>query len=197
MYRGKIDHRFNIFDESRIHTCIKNQTWFAASSYNNTIFGIQGVFNNINFFLYCFDKKPSGEYFDVQIPELEKNESILPVSTRFSTNSVLFIMKTEITGKTSTRVYTISQDDGQILSHYRVEALPSDTHRNIHGKAFIGPSGTRGLILHATDDGIVQEKIGDNKIEKQLLLSETEQFVAETDSLIYYKKGILVIGDRG
>ena len=74
--------------------------------------------------------------------------------------------------------------------------MPSDTHRDIHGKAFVRPSGGYGFILHPTDDGVVQEVADRNRIGKLTLFSETEQLISESDSLLSYGQGIMVIGDK-
>lgn len=195
LHRGYVHPTLKTYVELQVFGFMKNQTWFVASPIDTSIFGFQRFFNNMQFFMMRFDRKKQ-EQHTINLPSLEQNESILSVSVRFAVSSILFLMKTEIRGKTYVRVFVIHLDDGHLISHYRVESLPSDTHRNIHGKAFAKPSGTNGFILHPTDDGIVQETIGNNRIENQTLLGETEQFVADGDSVLQYQQGIIVVGDK-
>lgn len=195
LYRGEWNNFVGQYVEKQISAIAENQTWFVASPLDTSVFGVQRVFNNFMFFLRKFSK-PGGEHYTVPIPALDDNESILSVSVRFAVSSLLFLMKTDIKGKSYVRVFVIHLSDGHLVSQYRVEALPSDTHRNIHGKAFAKPPETSGLILHPTDDGIVQEVMDKNSMGSQTLLGETEQFIADGDSLFQYQKGILVVGDK-
>lgn len=193
MYKGWFDKSINQYVEKQIGTFMDNQTWIAASLDGANVIGLQKYFNETHFFTLNFDK--GSNRHDIKMPQFENNESMLDISVKFSGGYAVILMKTEITGKTYTRVAVVSMD-GTLKSHYRVEALSSDTHRHIHGKLFVKPSGSNGLLLHATDDGIVQETIGNNKIEQQTLLSETEQFIAESDSLFTYQSGIVVVSDN-
>lgn len=196
LFRGDIHPMNRTFSEVGLGGVMKNQTWITASPMNDLVFGFQRFFGEMNYFLYRFDRRDTGERYDVQLPRLDDHESIIDASVQFAATSILFMMKTEISGRTYTRVFVIHRDNGDVLVNYRVEALSSDTHRNIHGKAFAKPSGSHGVILHPTDDGVVQEVLGATGVGKQTLLTETEQFVAETDKLDQFGDGILVVGDH-
>ncbi len=191
LYRGDVNH-LEIFAEKQIIAVMENQTWLAASPISSICFGFQRYFQNLAFFLVDFRKVEGGKWHDVKIPDLKDSENILDVDVQFSVASLLFLMKTEIKGKTFTRVFVIDQNNGNVRFSYSVEALSSDTHRNIHGKAFAQVKDT-AIILHPTDDGIVQEVVGTNK---QTLLPETEQFISESDHVFHYRNGILVAGDN-
>ena len=194
LYRCHIDPVLG-YVEDRLRAVMENQTWFDCSSVNGGLFGYQRFFNNLQFFFCQFEKK-TGDYFDIDIPDFEPHESMLDTAVYFTSNSVLLVVKTEIKGKIYTRVYVIRSSTGEILSHYRLESMPSDTHRNIHGKSFVRPSGTAGFILHPTDDGVVQEVVGQDRIGKLTIFAETEQFISESDSLINHGQGIIIVGDR-
>ncbi len=201
LYKGRVGTGASgitsgMYVEDQVINMMDDQTWFICSPVNDVVFGFQRFFQNYQFFLHRHEEGKSVKFFDVKIPALEQNESILSVSARFDASCVLFLMKTEIKGKTFTRVFVIHQHDGRILSQYCVEALSSDTHKNIHGKAFMRPGKGNGFILHPTDDGVVQEIVGDNAVGSMSLLSETEQFISETDSLLNFRSGILVVGDK-
>lgn len=148
----------------------------------------------MRFFTFRFDRKPNGEFWYPPInSKLQVNESILDVSLRFSGSSVLFLLKTEIAGKTFTHCFVLREDDVQ--RYYKVDAVSSDTHRNIHGKAFAA-SKDAFVILHPTDEGVVQEVVDQSSKSSFSLLSETEQFVSESDTIDQYRSGLLVTGDK-
>lgn len=193
MYVGKVDPILG-YVENKVRAVMEDQTWFEASPTSETIFGFQRYFSNIGCFVYTFGKQ--NLFCDVKLPDFEPHEAILDIATYFSDQSVLAMLKTEIKGKTYTRVYVIKSQTGELISQYRVESMPSDTHRNINGKAFMRPTGSLGIVLHPTDDGVVQEVVGQDCIGKLVLFSETEQFVCESDYLITYGSGIMVVSDK-
>jgi len=182
-------------EDRNITAVARSQTWVAASPHSDLLFGMQRFFNVLKFFVYRFDKQPQGELWWPDIAtNLKDNESIFDASFRFAGSSILLLLKTEIKGKTFTHVFVVRQDE--IKCHYRVDAISSDTHRNIHGKAFAVPSGMNGIILHPTDDGVVQEVI-DAQGKRQLsLMGETEQFVSDSDTIDQFRDGLLVTGDK-
>lgn len=194
LLRCQFSLKYGTMTDENINAVIKNQTWISASPYGSTVFGLQRAFNVFTYFVYSFDKNPKGEFWTKSLTDLEDNESVIDIATYFCGSSILLMLKTEITGKTFTRVYVLKED--QQIIKYRVPALASDTHRNIHGKAFMFANG-KGVILHPTDDGIVQEMLAaPDQPGAQSLMSETEPFIAESDSLLPYEKGIIVVGDK-
>lgn len=195
LFRGGHSYSLGQFVEKQIGSVIKEQTWLSASPYNSLVFGFERFFENIAYFLYKFDKNDHVNRFDIKIPEFDPNESLLDIRVYFASSSLLCMMKTEIKRRTFTRVFVIA-DDGSITSQYRLDALSSDTHRKIEGKAFGKPSTSEGIILHPTDDGVVQQILGQNSVGQQTLFSETDTFVSESDSLLMFDSGILVIGDN-
>lgn len=179
-----------MFLDKNINAVSRNQTWLAASPHGSVLFCCQRFFETLKFFIYRLDQK---KLWYSPITELEENESILDASIRFSATSILLILKTEIKGKTFVHVYVLHADE--VKSHFRVDAISSDTYKNIHGKGFAA-TAKASIILHPTDDGIVQEKIENHK-SQTFLWSETEPFVSDSDTLDQYRDGILVTGDQG
>src|SRR6266568_3607719 len=57
----------------------------------------------------------------------------------------------------------------------------------IHGQAY-----TAGVLLHATDNGIVQEKIEQGTFKT---FAATANLVREGDTLIKYQSGLIVVGE--
>ncbi len=190
LYASGYDSQYGIFSDQNIIAVSRNQTWIAASPHASIIFGCQRFFETLKFFIYRLDKK---KLWYSPITNLKDNESIVDVSIRFSATSILLILKTEIKGKTFVHVYVLHAD--KVKCHFRVDAISSDTYKNIHGKAFAA-SAKASIILHATDDGIVQEKIATSG-SLASLLSETEPFVSDSDTIDQYRAGILVTGDQG
>ena len=90
-------------------------------------------------------------------------------------------------------IYFLHKD--KVQSHSKVEAISSDLYENIHGKTFGIASDATPIVLHPTDDGIVQETLSKGQ-SKAVLLSETAQFVSDSDLIDQYASGILVTGDQ-
>lgn len=195
LYRGEMHSVLNKYVETKVCAVMENQTWFAASPLNNTIFVAQRLFSNLSFVIIKLNKTGHSQY-NVDIPVLDPKESIIDTSVRFApTGHVLLLLKTELNGKTHSRVFVI-EENGTIISSYRVASLGSDVYRNIHGKAFVKIPSAPGMILHPTDNGVVQEVIGNNREGQQTLMAATEPFVSEGDSVILFGKGILVLSEK-
>lgn len=194
IYRGET-HSALSFIEDAIFNVIKDQTSFVASPHASVIFGYQRFFNNRMFFLLKTGNKSVIQHHQLDL-QLPVDESILDMSTKFDLTTILLLLKTEIKGRTYTRIYVIKIDDGTIISEYKVEAISSDTYRNIHGKAFARPMQTNGIVLHPTDAGIVQEMIGHNCVDKQTLLTATEPFIGDGDYLIHHRQGLLTVSNN-
>lgn len=195
LMRGWVDPKLSLpFQELNINGMIRNQTWLSASPYTTLVFGFQRIFRSLMFFTYRFDHQPKGELWMPKIDDLQNNESIIDIATYFAGSTILLLLKTEIKGKTYTRVYLVRED--KILAKYRVDAVSSDTHRNIHGKAFAMLGDGSAIILHATDDGVVQEVVDPAGQSTSFVLKETEPFVSDSDLLDQFHEGILVTGDK-
>jgi hypothetical protein len=179
--------------DKTVNAVARDQTWIYGSPHDDLIFGCQRFFEVLRYFILRFDRQ--GEFWYPSIGDkLQDNESILDVSVRFSGSTILLLMKTEISGKTFTHCFFIREN--VIQWHSRIDALSSDTHRNIHGKAFAVVKGLF-IVLHPTDDGVVQETISLKSNKQGMeLMSETEQFVSESDSIDQFRNGILVTGDK-
>lgn len=180
--------------DKNVNAVAREQTWVHGSSHSDLVFGFQRFFEVLRFFTYRFDRQSQGEFWYPPVSgELQDNESIIDMSLRFAGSTILLLLKTEIKGKTFSHCFVLHED--KIRCHYRVDAISSDTHRNIHGKAFVAANGSY-IILHPTDDGVVQEVVDAKGKSQFSLLSETEQFVSESDTVDQYKQGILVTGDK-
>ncbi|MFA5419346.1 MAG: hypothetical protein WC341_12900 [Bacteroidales bacterium] len=175
--------------ERNVNAVARNQTWISSSPNHNILFGIQRFFNLMKFFVYSLEKQKTHLWYPPIEIEFLEDESIIDVSVRISGSNILLLLKTEIRGKTFTHTFIIHQD--KIQYHAKVEAIGSDTYRIIHGKAFVVPPGLIGVVLHATDEGVVQEIINSTG-SSMVLLKETEPYVAENDSIDHYGDGILV-----
>ncbi|MHA2279598.1 MAG: hypothetical protein ACXAC5_01720 [Promethearchaeota archaeon] len=190
LFRTGFVARFNRFSSDSAGAVSRDQTWIAASSHSTLVFGCQRFFDTLKFFTNRFD--PTQQWYS-PISDLQQDESIIDVSTLFTSSAVLMLLKTEIKGRTYTHIYVLHKD--AIKSQAKVEAISSDLYDNIHGKAFGVATNATAIVLHPTDDGIVQESIV-NGNSQAVLLEETTQFVSDGDSLDQYGSGILVTGDQ-
>lgn len=189
IYRGSF-HPSLGYVEQNVSIVMENQTWFSASDKNDKLFGFQRFFGNLQFFIYDFSS--GTKFFVVNMEPLETDESIIGISVRFSSDVILVLFKTEIKGRTFSRINLIDSNGKLILSE-KIVSLSSECYKSISGKAFV-KLGQKFGILHPTDNGIVQE-IRDPQSATQLILTETEPFVQEGDRLEMFGNGVLVTGD--
>lgn len=190
IFRSTFESRFGKFTNDNVAAVSRDQTWITASTHSTLVFGCQRFFETLKFFTYRFD--PTQLWYS-PITELKADESIIDVNTVFTSSAVLMLLKTEIKGRTYTHRYLLHKD--KVQSHSRVESISSDLYANIHGKAFGVAKDSTAVILHPTDDGVVQENVNNGQ-SQAVLLSETAQFVSDSDSIDQYVSGILVTGDQ-
>lgn len=190
LFRSTFESRFGNFTNDNVAAVSRDQTWITASTHSTMVFGCQRFFETLKFFTYRFD--PTQLWYS-PIANLQANESIIDVSTVFTGSVILMMLKTEIKGRTYTHRYLLHKD--KVQSHTKIESISSDLYANIHGKAFGVAKDAKVVILHPTDDGVVQETI-DNGQSQAVLLSETAQFVSGSDLIDQYASGILVTGDQ-
>lgn len=190
LYCGQHSMRYSSYTESQVTAVVRNQTWIVADPESDSIFGLQRIFSTLSYFHYQMKGAKHRDYWSEQIV-LEDQESVIDAAAYFHGSYVLLLLKTEKQRRTYVRGYVLKH--GKTLEQYKVEALSSDVYRSIHGKAFaytVAP-----IVLHPTDDGIVQE-MPQGGTKNLNVLSATEPFVGETDKLVRYDSGILVCGDK-
>lgn len=181
--RGEVAFGHDLL-ERRVASAMTNQTWFTVSpnrqSGSEVLVGFNRVFKNYFWFMVVGNKNS-----DLTLPELEDGESLLDVSLRFSGSSVLVLRKTRKRGTDFARIEVVDISSGTISISNRLKISENPEFAGIHGKAF-----AQGVVLHATDSGVVQESLA---TRQKATLAATEPYVDENDSLYPYTNGILVV----
>ncbi len=175
--------------EREVAQALPNQTWFTVApnpeDEHELLFGFFRVFGETNWFLVVSDESTKRfQRFDIDLPKLEAGESLVDMSIRFSTATLLVMRKTHQGGLNFVRVTIVSTQDGQVKESYRAKVSDEAVWDSIHGKAY-----TAGVILHARDEGIYKEVVQN---QDRLLLPNTSQYV-KNDDLLYPYAGSLLI----
>lgn len=164
-------------------TTMKNQTWLVVSPNNRTgdemVLGFHRVIKDYFYFLVI-----GGSHFDIAVSALEEGERLLETSVRFASDSVLLLRRTRKNGVDLVRIETIGRD-GKVVVSIRQEAKQLPLYANLHGKAY-----AHGVVLHPTDDGIVQERLAD---QRQTRLDATAAYIDAGDALVSFGDGLLVV----
>lgn len=169
--------------ERPVTTMMKNQTWLVVSPNNKVgdemVLGFHRVIKDYFYFLVV-----GGSRHDVAVPSLEEGERLLETSARFATDGALLLRRTRQLGVDYVRIEVIDRDGRTTISRrQRSDQLP--LYDNLHGKAY-----ARGVVLHPTDDGVVQERLDD---QRQTRLDTTASYVDAGDALVSYGNGLLVV----
>lgn len=176
--------------ERQVTQVFEGQTFFqvAADTFSSRdiIVGCHREFDELNWFLVRSDSQGRVfKRFAVDLPRLDRGESIEDVSLSFSREEVLVVRKTRKRGIDYVRIETISTEDGSVINSRTVELNDASQWDDVHGKAF-----SRGLVMHATDDGVLKENIVDGSTSS---LPETDQYVTGDDRLGRFERGIMVV----
>lgn len=166
--------------ERHIKDGLPNQTWFSANAESDDlqIFGLIQVLREQRFWYYH-----QGRHLEPKIPPLNQGEGLVDISVKFSSDSVLLRRKTQQNGVDYLRMDMIDEK-GNVKS--RLMKMEDHPAGSIHGQSYI-----KGILIHATDEGILQERVAEGAFKT---FSQTEPFVQEGDILFKYKKGMLVVG---
>ena len=176
--------------EREVIEAMPNQTWFVVGSNpelkKELLFGCYRIFDELKWFLV--EGAPDGRAYsryDVELSALLKSESLIDTSVRFSNDTVLVMRQTKLSGTKYVRIEQLEAKSGKVLSSYRQKVSDAKLYQSIHGKGYLGHS-----VLHATDDGIVLEKVADQSTSS---LPGTENYVTGVSQLLRYGKGVLAI----
>ncbi len=175
--------------EREVVQALDNQTWFQASpSFKNSemLFGFYRVFGERRWFLVNVFEK-NFEQYEVKLSGLNKGESLIDLSVKFSKDSVLVIRKTRSKGVDHIRLELLD-DQGNIKYSDRFKSGEKSEYQNVSGKAF-----KSGIIAHPTNDGVVFEKLFKDQHQT---MSGTNGLVYEKDSLSPVDDGVIAVTDN-
>lgn len=122
-------------------------------------------------------------YDDLSVSEMQSGEFLVDVSVKFSSQGAIIRRLTQYQGVNYLRTDVVSVD-GKIL--HSAPRIKEEDHpsRSIHGQAY-----TTGILLHATDEGVMQEKVDSNGFKT---FDSTKGHVSEGDTLYIYTGGSLL-----
>lgn len=169
--------------ERYIRNGIPNQTWFATNKETERLqlFGFVQVLRD-RIYWYCLDKK----HFEPKIPTLNANEGLVDISVEFSGDTALLRRKTIQNGVEYLRS-SIVDGNGEV-TYSNIVKMTDHPVDSIHGQVFSG-----GVLLHATDNGILQERITSSVFK---YFDQTEPYVKGGDELHKFGNGLLIAGSN-
>lgn len=173
--------------ERQVMQVFEGQTWFtvAPDMEKEFVIGFHRQFTALNWFLLKGDAE--GRQFtrlDLDVPQLDKGESLKDLSVRFS-SSILIMRKTTKRGNEIVHLDIVSADDGKVVQSAILNVSDATQWDNIHGKVF-----WKNFVMHATDNGIIKEDLR-NHTADQLLL--TAKYVSGYDLIDRLGANILVV----
>lgn len=163
-------------------TGMERQVWFEASpSLDQELFvGMYRVFEKYEWFLVR-----DGKQLMVKIPQLEKGESLIDQSVKFSVSKILLLRRTRKAGEDFCRIEVLDTGSGEVVSSRKVSLTDNPHYGDIQTVAFF-----RGTILFSTDEGLLAENSGSGN---QKLFSATKNYVTQGDTIWPYQDGVLIV----
>lgn len=168
-----------------LRTVMEKQTWFTAASETDdgkpTVFGYFQVFRQQMYWLIR-----DLALYDVILSPLNPQETMLDLSVHFSSQGALIRRQTQEQGIDYLRTEMIDNSGKVVYASPRIKRVDHPCPA-LHGQAY-----STGVLLHATDQGIVQEKVEQGVFRT---FSATVDLVQEGDTLERYQAGLLVVGE--
>jgi hypothetical protein len=117
---------------------------------------------------------------------METGESLLDITVKFSSQGAVIRRLTQFQGVNYLRTEMVDSNGTMVYSSPRIrqEDHPAP---GLHGQAY-----STGKLLHATDEGVVQEKVETSEVKA---FEATKGHVAEGDTLYAYQGGLLAVKD--
>jgi|GEM_PF-710711 len=173
--------------ERPLRQVMNNHTWFnvrqEATGDKPTVCGFFQVMDKQLFWLVWDGRN----YDNLSVSDMEQGESLLDITIKFSSQGVLIRRVTQFQGKSFVRTDMVDDHGNVVFSSPRTnqEDLPLP---GLHGRAY-----TTGKLLHATDEGVMQEEVSTGSIKN---FEATKGHVSEGDALYPHQGGLLVVKDR-
>lgn len=170
----------NSLEEKTLRNVVEEETWFwvdpnASKPY---VFGLFQVLKQQMFWLVKDEK-----FFDVSVAQLDTGESLVDIAVKFSSQGVYLLRKTQLKGVNYLRRDMIDSN-GRVVFTNRIEES-NHPDPEIHGLAY-----STGVALHATDNGILNEKIESGATK---YFDSTAGFVDGGDSLLRHESSVLAV----
>jgi hypothetical protein len=181
LMRGRFEH--GTLAERPVLAVAQAQTRIDVAPEGERVFG---------YFRIAGDELPQYQYWllvddarsDLPLPPLEAGEALLEANAKFARDTVLIARRTLLAGAERVRLEEVDPSGKLLIS---VLAQPDDfTPLDAHAYG-------RGMVLHATDTGIVQKRL-DTGVTKTF--SGTESAVKRGDALHPFERGLLVISEK-
>ena len=169
----------------------EGQTWFTVGRNLGPnlelIAGFHREFGDAHWFIVrgSGDGRTFVRFEDLPVQPLDPRETVTDHAVYFSREAVMLVRATRKTGVDRVRVDIISTVDGSILKTLLMVGSDIGPWERVRGKAFFS-----GLVMHATDQGIVREKLADRSRNSLLF---TAPHVQSLDDLDRLGDGILVM----
>ena len=171
--------------ERILRNVMSNQTWFTVrqEAGKPTAFGFLQVMRQQIFWLIWEGR----QYDNLSVSQMETGETLIDISVKFSSQGLVMRRLTQYQGVNYYRTDMISEE-GRVL--YSGPRIREEDHSapGLHGQAY-----STGRLLHATDEGIMQEQVETGQVKS---FDSTQGQVAEGDTLYPFQGGLLVIKDE-
>lgn len=172
--------------ERSLRQAMTNQTWFTVRQEETgnrpTACGFFQVMQQQMFWLVW-----EGQTHDrIPVSEMNLGESLIDLTVKFSSQGVLIRRLTQYQGVNYIRTDIIGTDGKAVYSTPRVRE-EDHISPSMHGHAY-----STGKLLHATDEGVIQEDVVGSKVKT---FDATKGYVENGDVLYVYQNGLLVVKD--
>jgi hypothetical protein len=167
-----------------VRPAMEQHTWFEAANVDgvSTMFGYFQVYHQQLFWLQYGTSS-----YEVHLTALRTQEVLLDIAVYFSASDLLVRRLIQEQG-VDYLLTDIVDYRGNIL--HTLPRIKRADHpcANLHGLAY-----AQGTLLHATDEGIVQERVVQGSFKT---FTATRDYIHAGDVLEIYRSGLLVVTDR-
>lgn len=167
--------------ERALTSVMEKQTWLRVAPGDDLTVGYFRTFRTRQYFLIG-----GGMRYEIEPVPLQTGESLKEIEVLFGKHGALIVRYTRQAGIDYVRLDEVNRA-GEVVFSQRRKCDASQLYDSPSGQAYAG-----GVVLHATDNGIVQEQLASGA---QRTFAATEPYVAAGDRLAPYQNGVVVVKD--
>jgi hypothetical protein len=162
---------------------LDNQTFLSSyDARSDLVLGAHRMFHHHQFFQIA-----EGKHLDLPLPNLEPDESLLTFDMQSDGHAILVLRHTQQKGIRYLRVDLVDKKNSLACSS-KVRSDMCSTRAFATGKVFQGT-----VVLHPTNDGIVQEHLSYGQVGTLKTMPGTEMWVHEESILKLHPQGLLSV----
>lgn len=175
LLRGEV--RYHCLVEQPVLAIASNQTWFKVAPEENRVLGFFRTFDQYKYWMLH-----NHSCIDVDIPRLERGETLLEIDVQFTPSGAILLRKTKLNGIVRTIIDEVYANGTAV--HHLVISASMDFEL-----IACGP----GVLIHVEDEVIVQHRLDNGQTRRY---PQQPELMKHVQGIARFDDGLLLITEK-